>query len=295
MMLLRPNRITLNMTCGGARELGFVLPVVILLIVLVGVSSTIMLQRHTARAKTVERQLRAYQEHHGSRSIQAVVEAWLKTPSAGTREIAEMLEPDGLAFSVETGDGTTINVHLFPGQGTMLSRTPGVAEQDREQAILAVQILQSIVRDPEEYRRRTRPVGPMGVDPNTASLEVIIALVRGVLGDTPGASQYESLLTDAVQNGDPVSLQSLANFATEASIEAEKRTQMSRFLTITPDLWEFRIDQFGSPVVGRPLLARYRGLLLLGGNSVTAGNTFEQPPPFLSWESVNLDDPLAVE
>lgn len=280
---------------GPTRAHGFVLPVVILLIVLVGVSSSIMLQRHIARSKTVERQLRSYQEHHGSRSIQAVVEAWLKTPTARPREIGEMLEADGLAFTVDTGDGTTINIHLFPGQGTMLTRVTGVAEQDREQARLAVALLQGIVRDELDYRRRTRPVGPLGVDPNNASIEVLIAIVRAVLGDSPGASQYEGLLTDAVQRGDAVTLQSLANFATEASIEADKRSQLSRFLTITPDLWRFRVDQFGSPVVGRPLLGQYRGLLLLGSTTVTSGNTFEQPPPFLSWESVDLDDPLAVE
>lgn len=277
------------------RAQGFVLPVVILLIVLVGVSSSIMLQRHIARSKTVERQLRAYQEHHGSRSIQAVVEAWLKTPTARPREIGEMLEADGLAFTVDAGDGTRIKIHLFPGQDTLLTRVSGVSEPDRQEARLSVQLLRGIVRDEIEYRRRTRPVGPIAVDPNSASVEVLIAVVRGVLGDSPGAAQYEGLLTDAVQRGDTVSLQMLANFATEANIETDKRSQLSRFLTISPELWRFQVDQFGPQTLGGPLLGRYRGLLLLGNSTVTGGNSFEQPPPFLSWESVNLDDPLSIE
>ena len=281
--------------CAQRRPRGFVLPVVILLIVLVGVSSSIMLQRHLARTKTVERQLRAYQVHHGSRSIQAVVEAWLKTPTARPREIGSMLEADGLAFTIDANDGTLISVYLFPGQGTMLSRLSGVAERDREAATLAVQLLQGMVRDEFDYRQRTRPVGPLAVDPNYASIEVTRAIVRAVLGDSLGASQYESLIVGAVQGGEAITLQSMANFATEANLEAEQRSQLSRFFTITPELWSFRVDQTGSPVLGRPLLARYRGLLLLGSTTVTSGNSFEQPPPFLSWESVNLDEPLPVE
>lgn len=274
---------------------GFVLPVIILLTIMVGTLIAIMLQRHIARAKIVERQLRAYQEHHGSRSLQAVVEAWLKTPTAQPREIGEMLEEDGLAFTVNPGDGTTINVHLFPGQGTLLTRIAALRDEDRAAAELSVQLLRGLVRREDEYVLRTRSAGPLAVDVNTASPEVLMAVVQGVLDDTPGARRYESALLSAANEGGGVSLQIMSNIATEAGIEAEQRTLLSRFLTVTPELWRFRIDMFGSPTLGSPLLGQYTGLLLLGNATVTSGNAFEQPPPFLSWESVNPDDPIAVE
>jgi hypothetical protein len=274
---------------------GFVLPVVILLVIIVGATASIMLQRHVARTKTVERQLRAYQEHHGARSLQAVIEAWLKTPTAQARTIADMLEPDGLALTVDPGDGTTVNVYLFPGQDTLLSRITGVREQDREAAQLSVQILQGMVGTGAEYRLRTRPAGPQAVDVNTATPEVLTAIVQAVLGDSLGADRYQTALVDAALSGEAITLQTLSNIATEASIEQDARTQLSRFLTIQPELWRFRIDQYGSPMLGRPLLSRYRGLLLLSGTTSAGGNSFEQPPPFLSWESVNLDEPLTVE
>jgi hypothetical protein len=277
------------------RARGFVLPVVILLVIVLGATATVMLQRHVARSKTVERQLRAYQEHHGSRSIQAVMEAWLKTPTAQPRGVEQMLEANGLALVIDPGDGTTIEVYLFRGQDTLLARPTAVREQDREDATLAVQILQGLVGTGEAYRLRTRSVGPQAVDVNTASPEVLTAIVQAVLGDSLGADRYENALLDAAQSGDPVTLQTLANIATEASIESDARSTLNRFLTITPELWSFRVDLLGPPTLGRPLLSRYRGLLLLGDTTVAATNTFEQPPPFLSWESVNLDEPLPVE
>ena len=282
-------------TGSGPDRRGFVLPVVILLIIVVGALTSIMLQRHMARAKTVERQLRAYQEHHGARSLQAVVEAWLKTPSAQPREIASMLDEDGLAFSVSPGDGTTINVHLFPGQGTLLTRVAALRDEDRASAELSVQLLRGLVRREDEYRIRTRSAGPPSVDVNTASPEVLMAVVQGVLNDSPGARRYESALLDATLAGEGVSLQSMSNIATEANIESEQRSALSRFLTVSPELWRFRIDMFGSPTLGSPLLSQYTGLLLLGSSTSPGGNSFEQPPPFLSWESVNPDDPIAVE
>lgn len=280
---------------GLARRNGFVLPVVILLVVMVGVVTSIMLQRHIARSKTVERQLRAYQEHHGARSLQTVIEAWLKTPTAQPRGIADILEPDGLALTVEPGDGTSVSVYLFPGQGTMLNRVSGLEGDDLAAAQLALQILRAAVRDDDEFQIRTRPAGPIAVDVNTASPEVLSAIVQAVLGDSLGSDRYETALLDARLGESEITLQTLSNIATEASVEADKRTRLGRFLTISPDLWEFRIDMYGSAIVGRPLLSRYRGLLVLGGGTSAGGSIFDQPPPFLSWEPVNLDEPLPVE
>ncbi len=272
---------------------GFVLPVVILLVVMVGAVSAIMLERHVARAKTVQRQILAYQEHHGVRSIQTVIEAWRKTPTAQPRDIAQMLEDDGLALTIDPGDGTSIGVYLFPGQGTMLRRTAGLADNERAAAERALLLLRESVEDDETFDRLVRRAGPLAVDVNQASPVVISAIVRAVLGDS--ADAYESRLLDARLSGETIGLQTLSNIATEAEIDEDQRTLISRFFTVTPDVWRFRIDVRSRAGGGR-LYAQYGGLILLGGSATsTAASTFEQPTPFLSWERLNPDDPRTVK
>lgn len=274
---------------------GFVLPVVILLVVMVGAVGSIMLERHVARAKTVQRQILAYQEHHGVRSLQTVIEAWRKTPTAQPREIGQMLDDDGLALTVEPGDGTRIGIYLFPGQGTMLRRISGLPDKDREAAERALLVLRESADDEEAFESMLRRAGPQAVDVNRAPPAVLIAIVRGVLGD--GADGYETRLLDARLSDDPIGLQTLSNIATESGIEEDQRAMLGRFFTVTPDVWRFRIDVRGAGGSGGGrLYAQYGGLILLGGSATSsAASTFEQPTPFLSWERLNPGDPHAVE
>lgn len=275
---------------------GFVLPVVILLVVMVGAVCSIMLERHVARMKTVQRQLDAYQEHHGVRSLQAVVGAWRKSPTAQPRTIEDMLENDGLAFTVDPGDNTRISVYLFRGQGTMLRRVGGIPGDDRERAMRVVERLYNEVKDVEQRALLVRDAGPLAVDVNTADPVVLRAVVRGVLGDGPEARAYEGRLIDARMGGQEIRLQTLSNFATESGLDADQRTMVNRFLTVSPEVWRFRIDVRGTGVAaGMGLVSRYGGLIHLGSSSVSATNTFEEPTPFLSWERLNPGDPYAVE
>jgi hypothetical protein len=276
----------------------FVMPVVILLVIMVGAVASIMLQRHVARAKTIQRQIQAYQEHHGVRSLQAVVEAWRKSPTAQPRDIAEMLEPDGLAFTVDPGDNTSIQVYLFPGQETMLRRVGGLPESDRaaaEQALIYLR--ESENKDPLRLESLLRDAGPLAVDVNRADPAVLGAIVRGVLGDDTAARSYERALLNARLGDQAIGLQSLTNIATESGISAEQRTAIGRFFTVSPEVWRFRLDVRGAGVASTAgLVSRYEGLLLLGGTSNPANtNTFEEPTPFLTWRRINLDDPRAVE
>lgn len=275
---------------------GFVLPVVILLVVMVGAVSSIMLERHVARTKTVQRQLDAYQEHHGVRSLQAVVEAWRKSPTAQPRTVEDMLEDDGLAFTVDPGDNTRILVYLFRGQGTMLRRVGGISGDDREPAMRAIEWLHNEVKNPSERALLVRDAGPMAVDVNTADPVVLRAIVRGVLGDGSEARAYEGRLIDARMGGQEIRLQTLSNFATESGLDADQRTLVNKFLTVSPEVWRFRIDVRGTGVAsGMGLVSRYGGLLHLGSSTSTGTNTFEEPTPFLSWERLNPGDPRAVE
>lgn len=282
---------------GRFRGGGFVLPVVILLVVMVGAVCSIMLERHVARTKTVQRQMLAYQEHHGVRSLQTVIEAWRKTPTAQPREIEQMLEPDGLAFTVEPGDGTRVEVYLFRGQGTMLTRVAGLGAADRPIAEQALRLLFAEAESREELDVMLRNAGPLAVDVNQASAAVLGSVIRAVLGGGLEANQYESRLQEALQGEQRVGLQTLSNIATEVGIESETRATLSRFLTVAPDLWRFRIDVRGSGAVGGGRLhSQYGGLVLLGGSATaTSTSTFEEPTPFLSWERLNPDDPRAVE
>jgi hypothetical protein len=275
---------------------GFVLPVVILLVVTLGATCAIMLERHVARTKIVQRQVEAYQEHHGVRSLQTVIEAWRKSPTAQPRSIADMLEDDGLAFSIEPGDGTRISVYLFPGQETMLRRVSGVRGEERNAAERALAILQESVPDQRDRELLLRNAGPLAVDANRADPAVLTAIVRGALGDEPSSRTYERALLAARSRGETIGLQSLANFATEAGISTEQRATLSRMLSVSPEVWRFRVDLRGIGVAaGAGVVARYSGLMTLGSVDPTSTNTFEEPTPFLTWTKEDLDRPRAVE
>ncbi len=279
-----------------ASRSGFVLPVVILLVVMVGAVSAIMLERHVARSKTVQRQINAYQEHHGVRSLQTVIEAWRKTPTAQPRDLADMLEDDGLALSVEPGDGTKISIYLFPGQGTMLSRIGGLRQQDQEAAERAIRVLASRVDSREELDLYLRDAGPLGVDVRMADPVLIESIVGGVLGDGPEANAYARRLVEARMSGETIGLQVLSNAATESGIDTDQRALINRFFTVSPEVWRFRIDVRGTGVAaGVGLVSQYGGLIRFGATSAAAGSTFEEPTPFLSWERLNPADPRAVE
>lgn len=279
-----------------ARGGGFVLPVVILLIVMVGAVSAIMLERFVARTKTVQRQINAYQEHHGVRSLQTVIEAWRKTPTAQPRDLAEMLEPSGLALTVEPGDRTRIEVYLFPGQGTMLSRIGGLRDADRDAAERVIRVLASRTDTPEEMDLYLRDAGPLAVDVRLADPLLLEAIVGGVLGDGPVAKEYSRRLIDARMSDEEIGLQTLANIATESGLEAEQRALINRFFTVSPEVWRFRIDVQATGIAsGRGLVSQYGGLIRIGAASSGAGSTFEEPTPFLSWEKLNPADPRAVE
>jgi hypothetical protein len=257
-----------------------------------------MLERHLARTKTVHRQVLSYQEHHGARSLQTVIEAWRKTPTAQPDDIGEMLEQDGLAFTLQPGDGTVIEFYLFPGQDTMLRRVAGLRADERAAAQAALEYLYATVDDPAQRELLLRPAGPVAVDANRAAPPVLAAIVRGVLGDGSAAREYERALLDARFGDEPIKMQTLANIATEVELESEQRTLIGRFLTVTPEVWRFRVDMREERMNSRgPLLSQYAGLMMLGARSAspTGGGGFEEPSPFLTWEKLNPGDPRAVE
>ncbi|MBZ0173432.1 MAG: hypothetical protein K8E66_13695, partial [Phycisphaerales bacterium] len=195
------------------------------------------------------------------------------------------------------GDGTRIGVYLFKGQETMLSRIGGIASADRAVAEQALRLLYAEADDEEQLVLMLRSAGPMAVDVNLASPAVLSAIVRAVLGVGVDAKQYESRLLESRLSGEQIGLQTLTNIATEAGIENEDRATLSRFFTVSPDLWRFRIDVRGSGAMGGGrLYSQYAGLILLGGSATASTtSTFEEPTPFLSWERLNPDDPRAVE
>jgi hypothetical protein len=275
---------------------GFVLPIVILLVVMVGAVSAIMLDRHVARSKTVQRQIDAYQEHHGVRSLQTVIEAWRKTPTAQPRDLADMLEDDGLALSVEPGDSTRIEIYLFPGQDTLLGRVGGLRQQERDAAERAIRVLASRVESRDELDLYLRDAGPLAVDVAIASPLLIESIVGGVLGEGPEARAYSQRLVETRLSGEEIGLQTLSNIATESGIDSDQRALINRFFTVSPEVWRFRVDVRATGVAaGLGIVSQYAGLIRIGSSTNPAGSTFEEPTPFLSWERLNPDDPRAVE
>ncbi|MEM1186018.1 MAG: hypothetical protein AAGI53_13590 [Planctomycetota bacterium] len=267
----------------------FVLPMVILAMVVVGLTAAIMLQRATSVSMTVTRQVDAYKVQHVVRGLQEAVEAWLSQQRA--RTIPDALDSDGLALVLRPGDGTTVSLFFFDGQGTARSNGLGVAE-DVAPDVDAVADQIRANQGPERGLRFLRDVGPYAVSINAAEPETLVAIAEALAPEDTVANLQDGLarLIEARDN-EPVGQEELTQLMSEVRIAGAERTRILRMFTPQPVLWEVIIVVKGDGLTA-PLgeVARYRSLVLVEPEEA-GQSAFEQPSPFLMWEEMTRGDP----
>jgi hypothetical protein len=145
----------------------FVMPMVILALVVVSLGVGVSLTRFAAETKVVERQVRAYHEHHAGMGLQEAIGAWMKQQNG--RDISDAIDPlTGHAMDIELADGSVVSVFLKDGQGTALADLSAIPADQVEEAGIILKNLAASVKA-EDFVRYTRSVGPSGVSINTAS------------------------------------------------------------------------------------------------------------------------------
>lgn len=267
----------------------FVLPVVILAMLVVAITSAVMLQRGFAVTGTVNRQIASYRVQHAVRGLQEGVEAWLSQQRA--RTIAESLDDDGLALTLEPGDGTRVGLYFFDGQGTARADGLAVAEDIRPDVDAIAEEVRRLY-GPDGERRYLREAGPYAVSINSAEPELLVAMANVLAPEEQAADLADALvrLLD-LRGAETLGQEAITQVMNRVGISGAERTRVIRMLTPQPVLWEAIIVVRGDGVRLPPTeITRYRSLVLVESSS-SSGGAFEQPSPFLIWEEMRREDP----
>lgn len=273
------------------RPRGFVMPLVLLALVVVGLGVGVSMSRFAAETRVVERQLRAYHEHHAGMGLQEAIGAWLKQQTG--RAIADLLDPvTGHAMDIELADGSIVSVYLRDGQGTALADLSALPSTQVDEAGVILRNLATSMRA-EEYLRLTRSVGPSSISVNAASEPVLRAVAIAISGDR-GEDLANEIIRTRARSG-AVTRQDITTAVGAAGLTNEQRVQALRLFATDVELWAIIVELKGGRGLDRgKLLSRYGGLarLRVGATgrrgSTSAGNASELGS-FLTWKDLGIE------
>lgn len=307
-----------------ASRRGFLLPLVILVVIAVSLTTGVMLQRQAAQRQLVQQQIDAYQTRHGIRGIQRLIVAYMD--ALGATDIRDVIDPGGRAFLIEPGDGTRVLVDLYPAQHALRVTPSGAdatAELDNLRA--GLRLRQRLALDRASLDFLTRQVGPIRISAADAPRPVLESIAEAILQDTSLAQGFATDIEDARQTGEfnqqaltdaiDATVERLERASVAGDLEEDRSSSSSdrsddeadgpgpdpadnepdpeelgerllRLLTTDVRLWEMRLTLEGAgPNATAGVLARYRALFLRSDPG--SGST----APFLAWEKLDLNAP----
>lgn len=268
-----------------AASRGFVMPMVLLALVVVGLGVGVAMTRFAAETKVVARQLRAYHEHHAGMGLQEAIGAWMKQQNG--RDISDAIDPlTGHAMDIELADGSVVSVFLRDGQGAALADLTALPGAQVQEAGVILGNLVASVR-PEELARLTRSVGPAPVSIRTAPEPVVRAVAGAIAGDNADALANE-LLRIRARAGE-VTRQDITAAVSAAGLNNKQRTDALRLFATDVELWAVIVELRGGRGLDRGrLLSRYGGLARLRVSSGRRGGagTPGELGSFLTWKDL---------
>lgn len=281
---------------------GFALPMVVLLAMVGAIMAAVMLERQAAQQLSVQRQLARYDVHHTGRGVEEAVGTWLNTVQS--EPVENLVGKDGHALDIELKDGRIVSIFLTDAQGTVLGDLSGVEGAKAGAAAGIIDRLRAAV-GAENLPALLRAAGPLAVNANTASQEVLTAVAEVVLKESAAASFAESIIRERKDGKPPPG--KLNEALTEAGATPEERTALLKWVTEKPTLYRLKAEVRGPDrqqtgqvlIIGATkLLDRYSGLVVLepktGGGRGAGTNSQDllQPlRPFLTWEHVPPEKP----
>lgn len=266
----------------------FVMPMVILALVVVSLGVGVSLTRFAAETKVVERQVRAYHEHHAGMGLQEAIGAWMKQQNG--RDISDAIDPlTGHAMDIELADGSVVSVFLKDGQGTALADLSAIPADQVEEAGIILKNLAASVKA-EDFVRYTRSVGPSGVSINTAPEPVLRAIAQAIAGN-----EAETLVTELIRirsRAGKVTRQDITTAVNAAGLTNDQRVAALRLFSTDVELWAVVVELRGGRSFDRGrLLSRYGGLARLRVTSARRGNTsnLSELGSFLTWKDLGIE------
>jgi hypothetical protein len=272
-----------NTPAPRTQRRAFVMPLVLLALVVVGLGVGVSMSRFAAETRVVERQLRAYHEHHAGMGLQEAIGAWLKQQTG--RAIADVIDPlTGHAMDIELADGSIVSVYLRDGQGTALADLSALPSNQVDEAGVILRNLATTM-SASDYLRFTRSVGPSSISVNAATEPVIRAVAMAITNDRAEDLANEIIRTRA--RSGTVTRQDINTAVGAAGLTNEQRTQALRLFATDVEL------KGGRGLDRGKLLSRYGGLARLrvgatGRRGAAATNPAELGS-FLTWRDLGND------
>ncbi len=262
----------------------FVMPVVILLALVASLTVTVVLNRNSLRASSVEEELQTYVEDHRQRGIREVISTWLQY--TGRQSIEDIIADDGLTFTLDFSGGRTLTVWLYEAQTTALVNPSGLGplqpdvtaiglRQQRDIAEATRLALQSM--NPSYVANLGRQAGPLAVNALTAPPAVIEALATGVVGDLAIAQAFARDLVRERDSGSELERLQLLDMARDAGVSDDVQPILAAVWTTQATLWRIRAELTGPDGAGREKsIGRYEALVFIpredGTSSLMSGS-----------------------
>jgi hypothetical protein len=274
------------MSTPRTSDRGFAMPLVVVLALFVSIMVAIVIGRQSSQGLIVERQIRTYKQSHFERGLREVVGAW--TDSLLGQPLRELIGEDGHTLDIEMNDGGWASVYLFDGQGSLVSTSAGLTEQQRADMAGVIEALAAITGDhvdPSWFR----PVGPVKVSLMTAEPEVLEAIAAHAGSRTP--ERMAASILEARARGELLQ-PDVETAYNAAGLGPEQRTVANRLVALQPELWAMVVEVYDPQRIGEhgPLQARYLGRFTLpvsgGARAMVSLNALGK---FLSWEELPLD------
>lgn len=272
---------------------------VVLLTLVVGLGIAMLFQRHGVAALAARRQADDYIARHAGLGMRELISRWISTVRG---KLAESLDEGGFAFSLEFTDGQRIDVYLRDAQGTALAETSGLTGRRREIVELMKFLLEQGPQD--EQNPLLRRHGPSEISLASAKPEVLRALAVAIVGPEKATKVAEAIarrLEDRA-NEDPSSRRStggmnprpdatlpveqILRVVREEGVEPNQVAEFQAMLVATPTLWFVTAEVRGA---GGRVVDRAGGLIEI---DPARNDPFNQNGPFLTWETLPLDEGL---
>ncbi len=265
---------------------GFVMPLVLLLSIVIALGLALAVERNSAKARNVSRQVLAYREHHAAKGIQEAISAWLGQQNA--RTIRDALGEGGHALDLELPDGTMLMVFMEDGQGTILDPTAAGPNAYNDAFAISERLKLLCKEERVPFKDLQRPLGPYEISVNAAEPIVLQAVAEHMLGLDEGAEFVNKLLDAKAEKGE-LERADILSLASELGLNNQLRNAVASTLTATPEIWFVTVELYGNRSISNKPLARYGGLvpLHLGNNRATGA--WEQPGVFLTWEDLGVE------
>lgn len=268
-----------------ATRRGYALVLVTLLTMVSTMAVAVILQRHAAVSRSVQRQVEQTRQRHIERGLRELLSGWLRTMRGDS--VASRLGADGHALDIELPAGE-VSVWLHDAQGLAMAGFDALPDQEAERARAIYEALARRV-GPGDLERMTRLVGPPRISIATAPLEVLEAAIESVLGEGQ-AREVAQALREAASEGSLTDTELRNQTLSRAGVEQQDRSLLLRVITAEPELWELDIRSFDSR--GRDA-GRYRGLVSIprrqGGARSGSVMSYSPLGPFLHWERVEAE------